>query len=291
MSTTDAASLDTALRMFVAASTLMVYDHFITIDQEMSCFWTGKWNVSRFLFISMRYLPEIDIVIIMFIYYGNVGFYSCKWLSYVVFVLCTLTLLLNQAALTLRVWYLFTRNRTVQNTVIVFAFACMTSTVIFAASVPDTRPEDIIRSTCDYTVNQRAEWRMYLPPVTLHITLYGLTLCKTLTSTSAGQIRGLTGMIIDEGAHLYLLATVALIFGLVGTAMSDDANVFVPASYSLLINAAISVSVARAMLGLRNLAARLHVDPGWLLSHSELSRVRYRPGLHDGELLVEINRG
>ncbi|KAG2125867.1 hypothetical protein BD769DRAFT_1668687 [Suillus cothurnatus] len=74
MSNNDAAAWNIAQRMFVAASTFMIYDHLITIDQEVAWFWSGKWNVSRLLFFSIRYLPEIDIVIIMFIYYGNVGF-------------------------------------------------------------------------------------------------------------------------------------------------------------------------------------------------------------------------
>lgn len=288
MSNNGGAAWSIAQHMFVAASTLMVYDHLITIDQEMSCFWSGKWNVSRLLFFSIRYLPEIDIVTIMFIYYGNVGFRTCGRLSFVVLVLGISTLLINQAALTMRVWYLFTRSRVVQNTVIAFAFVCMTSTVVFAAGTSDTRPQDV-PTTCNYAINQQTAWRMYLPPVTLHITLYGLTICKTLTSTR-GEIRGLKQMFIDEGGHLYLLATVALIYGLIGTAMSNDANMFVPASYSSLVNVVISVAVTRSMLTLRNLAARLHVDPGWLLSHSELSRVHHRQGVHDGELLVEIDR-
>ncbi|KAG2069971.1 hypothetical protein BDR04DRAFT_1100636, partial [Suillus decipiens] len=277
--------------MFIAASTLMFYDHLITIDQEMSWFWSGKWSVSRLLFFSIRYLPEIDIIIIMLIYYGNVGFSTCGRLSYAVLVLGVLTLLINQAALAVRVWYLFTRSRVMQNTVIAFAFTCMALTVVFAAETPDTRQQDTPNASfgCDYTVNQQTAWRMYFPPVTLHIALYGLTIYKTLTSTLIGEIRGFKGMMIDEGAHLYLLGTVALIFGLVGTAMPHDADVFVPASYSALVNVVISVAVTRAMLTLRNLAARLHVDPGWLLNHSELSRVRHRQGLHDSELLVEFD--
>ncbi|KAG2125866.1 hypothetical protein BD769DRAFT_1736116 [Suillus cothurnatus] len=176
--------------------------------------------------------------------------------------------------------------------------------MVFAAGTPNTQPQDV-PTTCNYTINQQTAWRMYLPPVTLHIVLYGLTICKMLTSSPFGEIGGLRRMIIDEGGHLYLLATglstaapdgldsiiittVALIFGLIGTA-SHDANVFIPASYSALVNVVISVAVTRAMLTLRNLAARLHVDPGWLLSHSELSRIPHRRGLYDGELLVEIN--
>lgn len=47
------------------------------------------------------------------------------------------------------------------------------------------------------------------------------------------------------------------------------------------------VSVCRAMLSIKSLAATMHVDPGWLLNHAELSRVHWRPGTREGEIVVE----
>ncbi|KAG6379678.1 hypothetical protein JVT61DRAFT_10199 [Boletus reticuloceps] len=41
------------------------------------------------------------------------------------------------------------------------------------------------------------------------------------------------------------------------------------------------------MLSIKSLAATLHVDPGWLLNHAELSRVHWRQGSTDGEIVVE----
>lgn len=49
-----------------------------------------------------------------------------------------------------------------------------------------------------------------------------------------------------------------------------------------------SVSVSRVMLSIQSLASGLRLDPKWLLSNAELSRVRWRKGSHDGELIVEI---
>jgi len=49
------------------------------------------------------------------------------------------------------------------------------------------------------------------------------------------------------------------------------------------------VSVCRAMLSIRSLAATHHVDPEWLLNHAELSRVQWRRGANKGEIIVEIN--
>lgn len=43
------------------------------------------------------------------------------------------------------------------------------------------------------------------------------------------------------------------------------------------------------MLGLRSLAANLSLDPEWVLNQTELSRVPWRYGGADGELVVEVD--
>ena len=47
------------------------------------------------------------------------------------------------------------------------------------------------------------------------------------------------------------------------------------------------ISVCRAMLSIKSLASTLHVDPEWLLNHAELSRVQWRRGAREGEIMVE----
>lgn len=49
------------------------------------------------------------------------------------------------------------------------------------------------------------------------------------------------------------------------------------------------VSVCRAMLSIRSLAATYHVDPAWILNHAELSRVQWRRGASEGEIYVEVD--
>lgn len=42
------------------------------------------------------------------------------------------------------------------------------------------------------------------------------------------------------------------------------------------------------MLSIKTLAATVHVNPGWLLNHAELSRVHWRHGVAEGEIVVEM---
>lgn len=43
------------------------------------------------------------------------------------------------------------------------------------------------------------------------------------------------------------------------------------------------------MLSMQTLASDLKVDSTWLLSHAELSRVAWKRGSRQGEILVEID--
>lgn len=49
-----------------------------------------------------------------------------------------------------------------------------------------------------------------------------------------------------------------------------------------------SIATSRLMLSIQDLAAHLRLDATWLLSNAELSRIRWRQGSSDGELIVEI---
>lgn len=43
------------------------------------------------------------------------------------------------------------------------------------------------------------------------------------------------------------------------------------------------------MLSIRCLAASLSLQPDWLLNNTELNRVNWKHGSHDGELIVEVD--
>jgi hypothetical protein len=51
--------------------------------------------------------------------------------------------------------------------------------------------------------------------------------------------------------------------------------------------AATSIATSRIMLSIHSLASKLGSDTGWLLNHAELSRMKYRNGAHEGELIIE----
>lgn len=67
---------------------------------------------------------------------------------------------------------------------------------------------------------------------------------------------------------------------------------FAESSWEIFLRLAVGttvVSICRAMLSIRSLAATHHVDPAWLLNHAELSRVQWRRGTSEGEIYVEVD--
>lgn len=50
-----------------------------------------------------------------------------------------------------------------------------------------------------------------------------------------------------------------------------------------------SIAISRVLFSIHSLADKLGSDSAWLLNNVELSRVGWRRGTHDGELIIERN--
>ncbi|KAG2149031.1 uncharacterized protein EDB93DRAFT_355377 [Suillus bovinus] len=44
---------DASVHLALASFTLVVYDHIITLSQEITFFWVGPWSTSRILYLSV----------------------------------------------------------------------------------------------------------------------------------------------------------------------------------------------------------------------------------------------
>jgi len=89
---------------------------------------------------------------------------------------------------------------------------------------------------------------------------------------------------------MYALCTLSLLFAIIGlcqTKFSELSTYWAALAGSLPMATSI-ISVCRAMLSIRSLAATSHVDVRWLLNHAELSRVQWKAGAN-GEIFVEVN--
>ncbi|KAH7886421.1 hypothetical protein F5I97DRAFT_1277573 [Phlebopus sp. FC_14] len=287
--------------LFCASCTLVLYDHLITFDQEIDFFWSEKWNVSSLLYMASRYLADTEVLLLLAIYAAGPTFAvssshisavfeyssemrSCKRLEVVVVAVAGLAMLVNQAVICLRVWYLFAHNKVIRVVVTVIYIVCMTAIVTLLFTSLGVSP--VPWTSCGRLNHIKTYWHIYLPAVLLHSVLYIFTVCRTVGNMSWRGLRGTAEHFVAEGGPMYLVATCALLYSFIGATFTKDPQAYMPAAQSYFPNSLVAIAVCHAMLSIRTLAARLDVDPTWLLSHSELSRIRWKRG-PEGEVVVD----
>ncbi|KIJ58909.1 hypothetical protein HYDPIDRAFT_119039 [Hydnomerulius pinastri MD-312] len=208
---------------------------------------------------------------------------SCERLQIAVYTVAALEMAVNQGVISLRVWHLFTHNSIIRGAVTIIYLVCIVAIVVFLFMSLGLAPTS--QEGCGAMLHIAIFWRVYLPAVILHSVLYLFTVLRTLGSTWRGM-SGIGRRFISEGGPMYLVATCSLLYSLIASKLIDEPEAYIPAIESYFSQSMVSIAVCHAMLSIRTLAARYDVDPTWLLSHAELSRLRWKRG-PDGEVVVD----
>ena len=45
---------------------LQVYDYFLTLSREVELIWPSNWNFVKYLFFLTRYLPFLDVSVVLY---------------------------------------------------------------------------------------------------------------------------------------------------------------------------------------------------------------------------------
>lgn len=209
-------------------------------------------------------------------------------LAFVIMVLC-------QCVVTLRVWHLFHRSRIIRW----FAAAVFISSMIGTAIVAGLSFQNVkavyeVTSSSAKTSSGPPEiFTIYLPSLIVHTVMFSLTMHRFRSSSRASSLQehGIFHRILKEGMFMYAFAAGTLLYEIISLSMNNrkTVSVYYPALGGGLAVGTTVVSVCRAMLSIRSLAATYHVDPAWLLNHAELSRVQWRRGASEGEIYVEVD--
>ncbi|KAH7913806.1 hypothetical protein BJ138DRAFT_1001559 [Hygrophoropsis aurantiaca] len=205
------------------------------------------------------------------------------------FVLTFVIMILCQAVITLRVWYLFPRSKPVRFFAVSMYASCTIGTGLAGILLYTTISNEL--QDVDMERSPSLVWIIFLPSLIIHSVLFALKIYRFLNSSSYLQNGTLLHRFMKEGGLMYAFATSSLLFTIISLAMTDISNLrhhsqgdFDSAAVMTTV-----VSVCRAMLSIRSLAATWHVEPSWLLGHAELSRVQWTRGTEEGIILVEIN--
>ncbi|KAH9948201.1 hypothetical protein B0H21DRAFT_735021 [Amylocystis lapponica] len=279
----------------LASFMIYVYDYALTFRFEVKYFWTGSWSISRILFLINRYLtPAVLIIGLVCLFGADLSIKFCNVGIRATFIADLFAVANVQAIIVLRIWYIYS-NRRVARLLVVAAFVGCTiaSTVMLVQLYPDLHPEKITIPGikfigCTAPISNNI-WKVFLPSLVLHTILYIATTWPAIRLRRMGRDSPLMNRLVRDGGIFYLVVFSTAVFTTVGALEKDNLSVLMSAIYSNFLLAIVSVSVSRLMLSIHSLAASLSMDSNWLLNNAELSRVRWRKGSRDGELIVEVD--
>ncbi|KIK39867.1 hypothetical protein CY34DRAFT_807768 [Suillus luteus UH-Slu-Lm8-n1] len=282
-------SKDLALISF----TLVVYDHAITFAEEIDFFWSGPWSASRILYLSIRYLAVTQVFLVFLADIKSGSSPVADWLFVLNYLLAFVVMVLCQCVVTLRVWHLFHRSRVIRwFAAAVFISSMIGTTIVGGLSFNDVKAAYEVSSSSAKSSSGHPEiFTIYLPSLIVHTVMFSLTMHRFRSSSRALQEHGIFHRILKEGMFMYAFAAGTLLYEIISLSMNSRKNVadYYPALGGGLAVGTTVVSVCRAMLSIRSLAATYHVDPAWILNHAELSRVQWRRGASEGEIYVEVD--
>jgi len=291
---------DRARCLAIASFTMVVYDYFLTLDDEIRYFWTGKWSMSRVLYLLNRYLPPISLTL------GLISFLApglstefCDRTIRTCFILDVIAMAVAQAVLVLRIWYLYRHNRAAQILAVTSFVVCIVAEfVTLCLSIADLHSEiivapgvHILEIGCKTPPPSRV-WRMFIPHFILHTICYLFTAYRGIRNRSiTAEAAPLMRRLLRDGGMLYFVVFFSVGFSTIGAAMTSQPLINLPAIYSNFVLSMTSICISRVMLGIRSLAAELISDPAWLLNNAELSRVCWKKGPNAGELIIDVDEG
>ncbi|KAG1743484.1 hypothetical protein EDB19DRAFT_566708 [Suillus lakei] len=199
---------------------------------------------------------------------------------------------LCQCIITLRVWHLFPRSRFIRWLAVTIFIVCLVGAVIFGA-VKYNAVRNVIGVNDQSNLAQGLPFAfvIYLPALIVHTAMLLLTLYRFHVSPRSLQEHGMIHRFVKEGMLMYAFAAGMLLYEIISLSLTtpEDISVYNVALCGGITVATTVVSICRAMLSIRSLAATYHVDPAWLLNHAELSRVQWRRGVTEGEIYIETN--
>ncbi|KAF8215607.1 hypothetical protein K438DRAFT_1798951 [Mycena galopus ATCC 62051] len=278
--------------ILIALFCLSVYEWVITLDEEIKYFWTGSWGMSRMLFLLNRYLsPAISILALFCVSLRNPGPEFCKRGIQTLFIISIVALGVVQAMLVVRVWYLFSQSRSTRIAMIA-SFILTNLVSLYFAILAGIQLDITANLTQLHLYGCRATrparfWRLWLPSLILHTLLYSLTVFRALRNRRIFKEAPILKRLLRDGGFFYFVVFISVLFTGIGSFLSQYPTINIPAIFSNFTVATTSIAASRVMLSIHSLAAKLGSDSAWLLNNIELSRVPWRQGATEGEIIVD----
>ncbi|KAF8877765.1 hypothetical protein CPB85DRAFT_1443515 [Mucidula mucida] len=95
----------------MSAIVLYVFDYLSSLDQEVGLIWGSDWTVTKFLYLVTRYLPFIDMGLVLYDNRPNMTPETCVFVSRLNGWMFTAGIVLAEVIFSLRTWAVWNRPR------------------------------------------------------------------------------------------------------------------------------------------------------------------------------------
>ncbi|KAH9926507.1 uncharacterized protein B0H18DRAFT_1006471 [Fomitopsis serialis] len=271
----------------------LVYDHCLTFEQEVKYFWAGPFSTSKLLFLWNRYFSPVVLILGLACLFGtDLSDEFCSRALRTVFVTDYIGITVVQAIIVMRVWYILSGRLVARIVVLgIFVASIVISARNFATifhSVGYVYPVPLPLGGCPAPPIVEV-WTIFLPYLVTQSILFVATMLPAFHLHRQGRHSQVMSRLVRDGGVFYFAFFVAAVFTTIGSIQKGNMSLLYTAVFSNFLLAVSSVSVSRLILSIRSLASQLSIDPDTLLSTAELSRISWKRGARDGEIIVDIN--
>ncbi|KAH7925428.1 hypothetical protein BV22DRAFT_1033983 [Leucogyrophana mollusca] len=189
----------------VAATAILVYDYFLTVELEIKHIWPAPWSILKVLYLSTRYSPFMDTIPMMYHFFPGMTEHTCRIAVWFGGTLYTIGISTSELILMLRTWAVWRRSPkiawllgVVYVTISVPAYYASISYVESIVYAPSSPPNT---STCLVLSSNRLTIINWCILMILEGLVLSLTLIQTHKNYRHDVNMGLANMIVKDGQH------------------------------------------------------------------------------------------
>ncbi|KAJ7778844.1 hypothetical protein DFH07DRAFT_796204 [Mycena maculata] len=245
-------------RSFALASfVLIIWDYFITLNEEVQHFWSGPWSISRILFLCNRYFtPGLLTFRLLVDFYPGLfpsEVRCCDLALRINFPLNMFALAVIQGILIVRLWYLFHANKTARYCLLLAYVWCTAASVVMLIMQFHNLHSHLVHmpmvfSFCADPAPSQF-WVVFVPSFALHGVLSLFMIFRVIHNMRTAKHLPLLKRCVKDGGFLYMVIFFSVSFSISA------------AIVGVFMLALLSICVSRVILHLSDLAQAYSVDP------------------------------
>ncbi|KAM5532115.1 hypothetical protein V8D89_014208 [Ganoderma adspersum] len=241
--------------------TALLYDHLVTLPDEIALIWRGKKGVVSTIFLMNRYIVPVILALDIFEAFGNAAasIMFCKTWTILQAYLTILSYISIHAIVAWRVYAIYNAQRWVTRLLWIvgslnFAVAVSISTVSLVPIIAELHP---FHHACVGSVPNYI-WAVWLPSITFETLLFGLTIKAMFHEGQRHSLTSLSLLLYRDGMLYFVAVTFCSLFSLMVWALAGPDLLGLARYFAL---AMVNIAGARLVLNLKSYAATRSGDP------------------------------